>query len=177
MNIDILKVGPLQANCYIVYQDKKCLVIDPGDDENFIVSRIKRLELEPVAILITHNHFDHNKVAKPLSSIYNVPIYDFNNLFEQEHFLDPFRFKVIYTPGHSKDSICFYFTEYKIMFTGDFLFHEDIGRVDLPGGDTDEMMSSIRKITEYDDDIQIFPGHDKKTTLKHEKENNPYFLN
>ena len=175
MNIDILKVGVLKTNCYIVYDEGKCLIIDPGDEENFIVSRIKRLNLTPVAILITHNHPDHNGVAKPLSSIYNIPIYDYHNLFEQMHYVEPFKFKVIYTPGHTEDSLCIYFDEYKIMFTGDFIFHEDIGRTDLAFGDHKKMLKSIEKIKEYDDEIVIFPGHDKKTTLGHEKEHNPYF--
>jgi len=175
MNVDILKVGSLQANCYIVHKDGKCLIIDPGADENFIVSRIRRMELVPVAILITHHHSDHDKVAKPLSSIYNIPIYDFHNLFEQAHFIDPFRFKVIYTPGHTDDSITLYFHEYDIMFTGDFLFHENVGRTDFPTGDYKQMVESINKIKEYDDKIQIFPGHDEKTTLGHEKEYNKYF--
>lgn len=174
MNIDILKVGPLQANCYLIYKDNKCLIIDPGADENFIVGRIRKLELDVRAILITHNHNDHNGCSEALSIIYGVPIYDYNNLFEQKHFIDPFNFEVIYTPGHTSDSICYYFYDYGVMFTGDFLFKEDIGRTDLPTGSYENMLESINKIKKYDDDIKIYPGHDDISCLGHEKEYNSY---
>ena len=59
MNIDILKVGYLETNCYILTKNNKSLIIDPGADENFIVSRIKKLNTTPIAILLTHHHEDH----------------------------------------------------------------------------------------------------------------------
>lgn len=174
MNIDVLKVGELQANCYLVYKDNKGLIIDPGSDENFIVSRIKKLSLDIKAILITHNHSDHNGCAKSLSVIYGVPIYDYNNLFEQKHFIDPFNFEVIYTPGHTDDSISFYFYDYNVMFTGDFLFKGSIGRTDLPTGDYKDMLESINKIKKYPNEIKIYPGHGDMTNLEEEKEHNEY---
>ena len=82
----------------------------------------------------------------------------------------------IYTPGHSKDSVTFYFEEEKIMFIGDFIFKESIGRCDLPGGSEAEMKQSIKKILEYPDDIRLYPGHYQDTSLGDEKINNP-FLN
>ena len=175
MNVDILKVGELKANCYILYNKDRCLIIDPGDDEDFIISRIKELKSKPVGVIVTHNHLDHSKCAKSIANIYGVKVYDYNNLFEQEHFLDPFKFRVIYTPGHTKDSITLYFKEYGVMFTGDFLFKDDIGRTDLPTGNFNDMIMSIKRIKEYDDDITIYPGHGKKTTLGHEKNFNKNF--
>ena len=175
MNIDILKVGELKTNCYIVYIDNNCLIIDPGADENFIISRIKELDLKVLAVLVTHNHEDHNKCAKSIASIYGVEVYDYNNLFEQEHFLDPFKFRVIYTPGHSSDSITFYFPTYEVMFTGDFLFKGNVGRTDLPTGSYIDMIKSIYKINEYPASVKIYPGHGDKTTLEEERENNEAF--
>ncbi len=175
MNVDILKVGELNTNCYILYLDNKCLVIDPGDDENFIVGRIKEMGVSLVAVIVTHNHPDHNKCADSIAKIYGVNVYDFNNLFEQEHYINPFKFRVIYTPGHTSDSITLYFKDYDVMFTGDFLFKDDIGRTDLPTGNFQDMIESIRKISEYSDDIIIYPGHGKKTTLGHEKKFNENF--
>ena len=67
-----------------------------------------------------------------------------------------------------------YFPEDEVMFVGDFIFKESIGRVDLPGGNNNEMNMSIAKILEYDDEIVLYPGHNEETTLGHEKENNPY---
>ncbi len=175
MNIDILTVGKLETNCYLISKNDKCLIIDPGDDENFIVSRILENNLTPVGIIITHNHSDHIGALKSLKEMYNIEAYDFNSLFEQKHFLDPFKFKVIYTPGHSEDSITIYFYEYGCMFTGDFIFKDDIGRTDLDGGSPKDMILSLKKIIEYDDDIKIYPGHGEPTTLGYEKKHNNYF--
>lgn len=175
MNIDILTVGELQTNCYIVSKDNKCLIIDPGAEESFIVSRIKEINATPVAILLTHHHADHTGCVEGLKDIYGIDIYDYNNLFEQKHFLDPFKFQVIYTPGHSSTSITYYFYDYGLMFTGDFLFHESVGRVDLPTGSYEEMIKSIDKIGEYPDDTKIYPGHGPTTILEHEKKYNEFF--
>lgn len=174
MNIDILPVGALQANCYIISKDGKCLIIDPGADENFIISRIVEENLKPLAILLTHNHNDHNGAVDVLKAMYNIKAYDYNTLFEQKHFLDPFKFQVIYTPGHTKDSITIYFYEYGCMFTGDFLFKKTIGRTDLLGGSHKEMIESLNMIKEYNDDIKIYPGHGETSTLGYEKKHNEY---
>jgi len=174
MNIEILQVGPLATNCYLLEKDGKCLIIDPGAEENTIIKQIKKMGSEVIGILITHDHFDHTTYAKSLSEFYHTKIYDFNNLFEGSTKIGPFKCKVIYTPGHHPTSITFYFEDYGAMFVGDFLFHETIGRVDLPGGSYKEMMKSIDKIKKYKDEINIYPGHGKNTTLEHEKKYNKY---
>ncbi len=175
MNVDILKVGELETNCYLVYKDDKCLIIDPGDNENFIVSRIREKNLQVKAILVTHDHEDHNKLAKSLSTIYGAPIYDYNNLFEGPFKIDEFSFDVIYTKGHTSSSISFYFKDYDIMFVGDFIFYEGVGRTDLKTGSYSELLESIRKIKQYSPDTVIYPGHGKTTTLEHEMKYNKYF--
>lgn len=174
MNMVRLVVGPLKTNCYILYEDDKCLIIDPGDEENNIIKQIEKLKVTPVGILLTHNHFDHTMYAESLSSIYKVPIFDHKNLFEGKKEINPFRFEVIYTKGHSNTSITFYFKDYDIMFVGDFIFYENIGRVDLPGGSYQDMIESLNKIKKYDDDITLYPGHGEETTLGHEKKYNSY---
>ena len=95
-------------------------------------------------------------------------------MFEQKHYIDPFNFEVIYTPGHTSDSITYYFYDYGVMFTGDFLFKESIGRKDLETGNVNDMLESIDKIKEYDPSIKIYPGHGDTTTLEYELENNSY---
>lgn len=170
-----LVVGKLKTNCYILYEDDKCLIIDPGDEENNIIKQIDKLGVTPVGILLTHNHFDHTMYADSLSSFYKVPIFDHKNLFEGVKKIGPFNFTVIYTPGHSNTSITFYFKDYDIMFVGDFIFYENIGRVDLPGGSFEEMISSINKIKKYDDNIVLYPGHGEETSIGHEKKFNHYF--
>ena len=170
-----LVVGPLKTNCYILYQDNKCLIIDPGDEENNIIKKIDKLGLKPVGILLTHNHFDHAMYADSLSNLYKIPVFDHKNLFEGTKKIDPFEFEIIYTPGHSDTSITFYFKDYNLMFVGDFIFYENIGRVDLPGGSYQDMITSLEKIKKYNDDIVLYPGHGEKTTLGHEKKYNHYF--
>ena len=137
-----LVVGPMETNCYILYEDSKCLIIDPGDEENSIIKKIDKLKLTPVAILLTHNHFDHTEV--------------------------------IYTPGHSNTCLTYYFKDYDMMFVGDFIFKESIGRVDLPGGNYRDMIASLNKIKTYDDNIILYPGHGDSTTIGYEKKYNNY---
>lgn len=164
----------LEENCYIVSKEGKCLIIDPGFDFLKINEKIKD---EVVAVLITHNHFDHIGALEDLLKTYPVEVYERDNLLEKKYDLEGFKFKVIYTPGHSKDSVTYYFEEEKVMFTGDFIFKNDIGRCDLFGGSIDEMKKSLSKIREYDDDIKIYPGHGEQTKLRFEKEKNYYFNN
>ena len=171
-----LVVGQLQTNCYILYEDDKCLIVDPGAEENAIIKKITKLKRTPVGILITHNHFDHTGAAESLKSFYRIPIYDYKNLKEGKFQLDIFKFEVIYTPGHSNTSITYYFEDYGLMLCGDFVFKEDIGRVDLPSGSFPDMIQSIKKLKTYNDDIILYPGHGEKTTIGHEKKHNKYFI-
>ena len=82
---------------------------------------------------------------------------------------------MIFTKGHTEDSLTYYFEKEKMMFTGDFLFHGDVGRCDLEGGSWSKMQESIHKIKCYPDDIKVYPGHEEATTLGEEKKHNPYF--
>ena len=170
MKIEIAKVGYLETNCYILKKDNKALVIDPGDE----IDKINKIIGEHIAVgvLITHNHFDH---VGALSHFDKNIIYDYSKLEEKEYNIDGFKFKVIYTPGHSKDSISYYFEDVKSIFCGDFIFYENIGRCDLPTGNFNTMKESINKIKKYPKDIIIYPGHGGSTTLEHEINNNIYF--
>ena len=173
MPLRIIQVGYLETNCYILVQNGLCLVIDPGDEFYSIQSQIGENRL--VGVLITHKHPDHIGALDELLGHYSVPVYDISNLEEQKYDIDGFRFEVIYTKGHTNDSISFWFYEYNFMFTGDFIFKGTIGRTDLPTGDSIEMKKSIEKIKEYSDRIKIYPGHGESTNLGIEKENNYYF--
>ena len=170
-----LVVGKLETNCYILYEDGKCLIVDPGAEEDNIIKRMEKLKVTPIGILLTHNHFDHTMCADTLSSFYKVPVYDYKNLFEGPKRIGPFSFEIIYTPGHSNTSLTYYFKDYNLMLVGDFIFKESIGRVDLPGGNYQDMIASLEKIKKYDDKIELYPGHGDKTTLGHEKKHNYYF--
>ena len=170
MKIERVVVGALEENCYILKKDGNALVIDPGAEIDKINEAIGTSRV--VGVLVTHHHFDH---VGALPNYSKDIIYDFYNLEEKEHNIENFKFKVIYTRGHSSDSISYYFEDEKALFSGDFIFYESIGRWDMPSGDFDKMLGSIEKIKKYPSDIKIYPGHGDDTTLKHEIENNFYF--
>lgn len=174
MKIETILVGNF-TNCYLVIKDNKCLIVDPGFDSNKIIKKIIDLKLKVIGILITHGHFDHIGELNRLKEYFKVDSYDYNNLEEKDYQIDIFNFEVIYTPGHTSDSITFYFREIETMLVGDFIFLEDIGRYDLPTGDIEIMKKSIAKIKNYNPNIKIYPGHEEITTLAHEIKYNPYF--
>ena len=173
MNIKIIKVGYLKCNCYILEKDDNVLVIDPGDEYQKIKEEIK--DKNVLGILITHHHFDHIGCISNIENDYNTSTYSSDNLEEKEYQLGEFKFEVIYTPGHKSDCVTYYFKEENIMFTGDFLFYDTIGRCDLKDSDYGEMLKSIEKIKKYSKDIVIYPGHGRNSTLGREFLSNPYF--
>ncbi len=173
MIIESVAVGSYQANCYILSIDNNCLVIDPGDEYDKIKKLIGKKNVQ--GILITHRHFDHIGALDKLFSDYPVKVYEYANLKEQEYKIGNFTFDVLYTKGHTSDSVTYYFKNERIMFTGDFLFLNNIGRTDLPTGNYEEMLKSIEIIKKYADDIVIYPGHGNITKLGLEKTNNFWF--
>lgn len=166
MNIKTIVVGQLQENCYIIENNNKCIIIDPGDEASKIIDNI----IYPVVgILITHYHFDHVGALEILKEKYNIEENNFN--------IKDFNFEVINTPGHTSDSKTFYFKADDVMFVGDFIFKNSIGRMDLPTGSKKDMKKSLDMIFKYPEDTIIYPGHGDSTTLKNEKENIDYLLN
>lgn len=173
MQIKNIVVGPLQTNCYIIFNDSTCIVIDPGDEYNKIRREIGNKKLE--FVILTHSHNDHKGALKQLIDEFKVITYDITNLEEKKYNIKNFKFEIIYTKGHTNDSISIYFYENNFMMTGDFLFKETIGRTDLPTGSDLEMKKSLLKIKNYPNMIKIYPGHGLSTILGKEKLNN-YFL-
>ncbi len=169
MKIKTLINGLYQENCYILIKNKSAIIIDPGSDANKVINEIKDYDLK--FILITHNHLDHVSCLKDILKNKNVKVYSRNNLKEKKYNFDNFDFEVVYTPGHTSDSISFIFDN--IMFSGDFIFKGTIGRCDL-GGNEKEMKLSLEKIKKFPLNLYLYPGHGDKTTLKDELENNPY---
>ena len=121
MVIDTVKVGSLQTNCYILKKDNKCLIIDPGADYESIKEKLKDLEI--LGILITHSHFDHVGALEDIANEYHVDILGYGVAKEKCYSIGPFKFNVIFNPGHSNDSISFYFEE--------CLFHVKSGTEDF----------------------------------------------
>lgn len=158
MEIEIVVVGELQANCYIVTKNNKTIIIDPGDDAKKIIDAAK--DKNVVGILVTHHHFDHIMALK-----------DIENYFQVKEALNipGFNIEVIKTTGHTDDSVCYYFKDDKVLFSGDFIFYRTIGRTDLPTGSDKEMKHSLELISKYPDDLKVYPGHGISTILGEEK--------
>ena len=159
MNIKIVVVGVLDTNCYIVENDCECLIIDPGAEADNIINNIDK---RVIGILLTHRHFDHIGAVEKLSSYYNINIYDYSNLIEGFNNIGCFRFFVQYNLGHTMDSISFIFDS--VMFCGDFIFKDGIGRCDL-GGNYNLMKDSIKKLVRCKKNYLIYPGHGDKFYL------------
>ena len=166
MKIKRLVVGILEENCYILEKNNKLLIIDPGDNFNLINKYINNKNV--VGVLITHHHNDHIGALNEVLKFYDLKENIVNDI--------DFDFEIIKTPGHSSDSISYYFKKENFMFTGDFLFKDAIGRVDLPTGSSEEMIESLYKIMDYPDNVQIYPGHGDKTILGREKKNFKYYI-
>ncbi|MGC8814952.1 MAG: MBL fold metallo-hydrolase, partial [bacterium] len=122
-------------------------------------------------------HLNESKLIYKLYGFEEEPnIIDYELLNEGDIIkIDNFELKVLFTPGHTMGSLSFYNEENNILFSGDVLFYESIGRTDLPGGDFDLLIKSIKeKIFKLPDNTLVFPGHYLSTTILHEKQNNPF---
>ena len=177
MKIETIKVGSLETNCYLIINNDKCIIVDPGDDKDKIIDKIESLNLTPIAIFITHYHFDHIGALNDIKNKYNIKVYDYKNYESDDKLykVEDFNFKIIDTKGHKEDLVTFYFPNENVMFVGDFIFKGDIGRCDLEGGNFYEMLESIEKIKTYPKDTIIYPGHEEPTTLNDEIKYNTYF--
>ena len=172
MEIKKIVTGYLDENCYVLIKNGNCLVVDPGDDFHKIKDAIG--ENKVLGVLITHSHADHIGALRNFLTKRSIKIFKRSNLEEKEYEIGDFKFECIHTPGHSKDSVTFYFKDEQVMFIGDFIFKDSVGRTDLPGGSAEELKESIKKILEYPDEIKLYPGHYEETTLKDERKNNQY---
>lgn len=175
MKVQRIVVGDLEENCYLLVCDGQALLIDPGSDFASIKEAIGDLKL--LKILVTHNHFDHVGCVQNVIDTYSVDVFHFQNLQEKEYKIGPFVFQVLFTPGHSFDSVTYYFEKEEIMFVGDFVFAGTVGRCDLPTGNFEEMKRSIHFISTYPKNTIFYPGHGDSTILEKEIRTNPYFSN
>ena len=211
MKINHYVVGMVQTNCYIVINDetKECFIIDPGASGKQLAERIRQDGLTPVAIFLTHGHFDHAGGAADLADEFDIKIYAHEA--EEDTLHDPqknvswmvgakesydadvflkdeeiitlagFEIKVLHTPGHTEGGCCYYIAEEDVIFTGDTLFAQSVGRTDFPGGSMSQIVRSIQEkllcLNEsghFETDIMVYPGHNDPTTIETERMENPY---
>lgn len=173
MEIKTVVVGSYATNCYLLKLGGQVLIVDPGDEFLRIKEEVGNDHV--VGILITHRHFDHIGALDACVEAYQVPIYDYCNLKEQEYIIGSFHFTVLFTPGHTDDSVTYYFQDYDFFLVGDFIFCGSIGRIDLGGNEAD-MENSIRKLYRFSpaSEAILFPGHGMHTDLMYEQLTNPY---
>jgi glyoxylase-like metal-dependent hydrolase (beta-lactamase superfamily II) len=205
MSVKIIQipVGPLVMNATLVMdkESKETIFFDPGDEIERILEIAEAENMNITRLIATHCHVDHiaganlaiKKLDLPLEIcplgkeiLGNVgPIaaafgYVASEIKEGGYLnegdivnIGKTEFSILHCPGHSPDSLCFY-TE-GILIGGDVIFRGSLGRTDLPGGNTKQLMDSItKKIYLLPNDTAIYPGHGPKTTLTREKKENPY---
>ncbi len=196
------RVGLVECNCYVLVceETNEGVVIDCGGNGDEIAALIKEHNVDVKHVLCTHGHFDHLQGLSALRKHIHAPIsihekdYElYQNMKSQgafcdidlgknppcNHFLsdgEEIKFgrhiiKVIHTPGHTQGGVCF-LTE-GMLFWGDTLFFESIGRTDLPGGNFSQLISSIKnRLFVLPDETLVFPGHEASTTIEFEKKHN-----
>ncbi|HDP69543.1 MAG TPA: MBL fold metallo-hydrolase [Actinobacteria bacterium] len=197
-----LVVGPLGTNCYVLVSDnKEAVVIDPGGDAKTILELIRKKELIVKLIILTHGHYDHIGAIVEILKNTNAPIYvhkddeallkepsrnlslylghnfsidlPLENIYDgQVLTVGDLELGIIHTPGHTPGSVSIKASN--ILFTGDLLFAGSVGRTDLSGGSFETLMNSLKQILNFSDETRILPGHGEETTIKEEKELNPF---
>lgn len=191
-------------NMYVLFDEdsKKCAVIDPGGAVDKIFKFINENNLDFEYIFLTHGHGDHigavNKIKEIKSDVKVVSHKDEKEMlndnrknlsfsmhcgvqeFDADIYVsDKDKLKLgnltvtfIHTPGHTLGGMCIRVCD--DLFTGDTLFFETVGRTDLYGGDFNTLKKSLKKISKFEDNVKIYPGHGPSSTIAHEKQNNPY---
>lgn len=179
------------------------VVVDPGAEPEQLISSIKDEQLTVEAILLTHAHFDHIGGVEDVRKVTGAPVYlheqeaswltnptENGSAMFGEHvraesadilltgdevptFAER-EVKVLHTPGHSPGSVSYYWEEAQLLVSGDVLFQGSIGRTDLPGGDYDTLMASLRRVIELPEVTRVLPGHGPGTTIEQEQMANPF---
>jgi glyoxylase-like metal-dependent hydrolase (beta-lactamase superfamily II) len=206
MILETVLVGPLEANCHIVAsrQGVAAIIIDPGAEERRIRRILEKHTLKPGIVINTHGHYDHigadDKFGVPIyihsldAAMLRDPMLNLSGIFSlaaqvcskvvtvEEGTVIEFEgitLKVIHIPGHTPGGIALFLKKPKenVVFTGDNLFAQGIGRSDLPGGDEVALIKAIKeKLFTLPDETIVYPGHGPKTTIGQEKASNPFLM-
>lgn len=195
MKIQKLALGMFQSNCYIVSEGSEAFIVDPGDRPVEILNYLDLHGLNLRFILLTHGHLDHVNGVDGITKVHQVPVYlhqadrsaidegvrvfgemKSESIAAMEGMMIPFgdyKIKVIETPGHSEGGVC-YLVDGN-LFAGDTLFRHSIGRSDLPGGDYETLLHSVReKLYRLPDETKVYSGHEEDSDIGHEKKYNMF---
>jgi len=178
---------------YFIEKGKDIAVVDPGD-VGHLISEIKLDGLNVKMILLTHSHFDHVSGVNEMIEHFGVPVYIHKNAVKKLNVKDNMTIfledgevlnlsglpiKVLHTPGHIDDAVCFYIKEDGHLITGDTLFVERCGRADLEGSNVKDLWKSLQRIMKLPDSTKVYPGHHygsiPVSTIAFEKANNRFF--
>jgi len=205
LQMRILTLGPLATNCYIVFcsETREALIVDPGWDARQILTVVRALDLQVRYVVNTHAHWDHiganaavveatgaplalHPADRPLleakggADWWSIPLPpspppDLELQDGEILEIGKLRFQVLWTPGHTPGHISLYEAQAGVVLDGDVLFARGIGRTDLPGGDYETLMRSIReKLLALPDETRVYPGHGPPTTIGEERAANPF---
>ena len=199
MKVKAIQVGELATNCYILIDDeaKKAAVIDPGAEAELILAELDKTDAQVEYILLTHGHYDHiGGVARlhealPQTKVYLhkadsrgtgfhvVPLAD--QVEDLQYYddgdtltLGSLTIHVIHTPGHTPGGVTLRVKD--VLFTGDTLFAGSMGRSDFPGGNTQQLFASLKKLAQLEGNYHVLPGHEGTTTLDRERQSNVFVL-
>ena len=197
MLIKTIPVGFIEANCYIVSNEKtlECVVIDPGDESNTILNYLEDNKLKCRAVLLTHGHYDHTGAVADLQAKWpQVPVYlNRRDQYGDDAYLRQLfppvagtrnydegdtvavgglTLSVLATPGHSEGGVTLRCGD--VLFCGDTLFAGSCGRTDFPGGSVNKILASLKRRGGLAGDLKVYPGHMEPSTLERERAWNPY---
>ena len=197
--------GSVGTNCYFLIntQTQETVIIDPADDAPMLSAKLKEKNLKPAAILLTHGHYDHIMAVEELRKEYGIPVIaheeekqilenpkgNLSTMIGMPFTVKADRFvkdeellvtagcsiRVLHTPGHTIGGCCYYLADENLLFSGDTLFWESVGRTDFPTGSMSALVRSIKeKLMVLPESTRVYPGHMGSTSIENEKQNNPF---
>ena len=203
MLIKSFALGAYETNCYIVADETTldCAVIDPGADAATILDYLEETKLRCRFVLLTHGHFDHTGAVEDVLADTDAELFvhkadvgvttggDFYRFVPPQGTkyyaegdvicVGKLSFSVMETPGHTPGSVCLLCTESssgdRALFSGDTLFRDSCGRTDFAMGSTEDMLRSLKRLSELPGNCEVYPGHGFSTTLDRERSVN-YFM-